>query len=103
MSADLYEKIDANPKFHQLITKRSQLAWGLSSVIFIVYFSFILLIAFAPELLGKPVYAGSLITVGIPVGVIIISISFILTGIYVWKANKDFDRLNQEIVSEAQK
>ncbi|NOQ16982.1 MAG: DUF485 domain-containing protein [Methyloprofundus sp.] len=102
MSADLYEKINNNPKFHQLVAQRSRLAWGLSTIIFVVYFAFILLIAFAPSVLGKPIFAGSLITIGIPVGIFIIFTSFILTGIYAWKANKNFDRINQEIIAEAQ-
>ena len=103
MNEDLYEKVKRNQTFHQLVARRSKLAWGLSSIIFIVYFSFILLIAFAPDMLGKPISPGSLITIGIPVGVFIIVMAFVLTGVYVWKANKDYDRINQEIIEEAQR
>lgn len=103
MSVDLYDKVKNNQTFHQLVARRSRLAWGLSSIIFIVYFSFILLIAFAPDILGKPIIPGSLITVGIPVGALIIVLAFVLTGVYVWKANKDYDRINQEIIEEAQR
>ena len=102
MSTDLYEHVKNNPKFHQLVAKRSRLAWGLSSIILLIYFSFILLIAFAPSFLGRPISETSLITIGIPMGIFIILMAFILTGIYVRKANKDFDRINQEIVDEAQ-
>ena len=102
MSADQYERVSNNPKFHQLVARRSRLAWGLSSIILLIYFSFILLIAFAPGFLGQPISETSLITYGIPIGVLIIITSFILTGIYVRKANKDFDRINQEIIDEAQ-
>lgn len=103
MSADLYERVKNNPKFHQLVAQRSKLAWTLSSIILLIYFSFILLIAFAPEFLGQPISETSTITMGIPIGVLIIITAFILTGIYVRKANKDFDRINQEIIDEAQK
>ncbi|MEE9356638.1 MAG: DUF485 domain-containing protein [Methylococcaceae bacterium] len=103
MSTDLYEHVKNNPKFHQLVAKRSRLAWGLSSIILLIYFSFILLIAFAPGFLGQPISGTSLITIGIPMGIFIILMAFILTGIYVRKANKDFDRINQEIIDEAQK
>ena len=102
MSADLYERVQKNPKFHQLVAQRSRLAWRLSSIIMLIYFSFILLIAFAPEFLGQPISDTSIITIGIPVGVFIIVTAFILTGIYVRKANSDFDRVNQEIIDEAQ-
>jgi uncharacterized membrane protein (DUF485 family) len=103
MSAELYERVKNNPKFHQLIARRSRLAWGLSSIILLMYFSFIMLIAFAPEFLGQPIHETSVITIGIPIGVFIIITAFVLTGIYVRKANKDFDRINQEIIDEAQK
>lgn len=103
MSADIYERVKNNPKFHQLIAKRSRLAWGLSSIILLMYFSFIMLIAFVPEFLGQPINETTLITRGIPIGVFIIITAFILTGVYVRRANKDFDRINQEIIDEAQK
>lgn len=102
MSSDQYERVSKNPKFHQLVEKRSRLAWRLSSIILVMYFSFILLIAFVPEFLGTPINENSLITIGIPIGVFIIFISFILTGIYVKKANSEFDQINQEIIEEAQ-
>ncbi len=102
MNEDIYEQVKGNQKFHQLVVSRSRLAWGLSSIIFVVYFSFILLIAFAPDFLGRPIREGSFITIGIPVGVLIIVLSFVLTGIYVWKANKVFDRINQKIIDEVQ-
>ncbi len=99
MSADLYEQVKQNPKFEQLVKQRSRWAWSLASVILVMYFSFILLIAFSPEWLGRSLNGG-VITIGIPVGVFIIVVAFILTGVYVRKANKDFDRINQEIISE---
>ncbi|OUR72137.1 hypothetical protein A9Q78_07455 [Methylophaga sp. 41_12_T18] len=99
MSADRYEQVKANPKFHQLVKQRSRWVWSLSAVILTMYFSFILLIAFSPEWLGQSL-SGGVITIGIPIGVFIIVMAFILTGIYVHKANKDFDRINNEIISE---
>lgn len=99
MSADRYEQVKQNPKFYQLVKQRSYWAWSLASVILTMYFSFILLIAFFPEWLGQSLFGG-VITVGIPIGVLIIVLAFILTGIYVHKANKDFDRINQEIINE---
>ncbi len=94
MSADLYEQVKKNHKFHQLVKQRS-----LSSIILIMYFPFILLIAFFPAWLGQSL-TGGVITIGIPIGVLIIVMAFVLTGVYVHKANKDFDRINQEIIRE---
>ena len=40
-------------------------------------------------------------TVGIPVGVIVIIIAFVLTGIYVKRANTEFDDLTRKIKENA--
>ena len=53
------------------------------------------------DCLGKQVVEGSPITLGIPIGISIIIMAFILTGIYVGRANKVFDEINQQIIDEA--
>ena len=96
MDISTVHKIKANPKYQKLVSSRSSLAWRLAIIMLIVYYSFILIIAFNPSLLGTPVSNG-VTTVGIPVGIIIIIFAFILTGIYTNKANKEFDSLVSEI------
>ena len=99
----MYEKVKNNPKFHQLVARRSRLVWSLSAIVLFIYFSFILTIAFASDFLGQPISEGSLISIGIPIGVFIILSAFVLTGIYVFIANKNYDQINQEIIEEAEK
>ncbi|PHM33192.1 DUF485 domain-containing protein [Xenorhabdus innexi] len=103
MSTDLYQEIENNPHFKELVEKRGRFAWLLSAIMLILYVGFIFLIAFAPEWLGTPLYEGSSMTRGIPVGVGIIFISFILTGVYVIRANGEFDRLTSVILNEVRK
>ena len=100
MHDDTYERIQNNPKFTLLVQKRSRFAWALSITMLLIYYTFILLIAFSPETLGTPLSEGSVTTVGIPVGIAIIVVAFVLTGLYVRRANKEFDKLNSEIVRE---
>jgi uncharacterized membrane protein (DUF485 family) len=40
------------------------------------------------------------VTRGIPLGIGVIVISFVLTGIYVWRANGEFDRLTKSVLNE---
>jgi uncharacterized membrane protein (DUF485 family) len=61
------------------------------------------LIAFNPQWLGTPIAEGSTITRGIPIGIGLIVISFILTGIYVFRANGEFDRLTAEVLREVKR
>lgn len=101
MSADIYEQVKKHPQFQQLVSRRSRWAWGLSTVILLMYFAFILLIAFTPQWLAQPISDG-VITLGIPLGLLIIIVAFVLTGIYVHKANTDFDQITRKIVSETE-
>ncbi|WP_350306615.1 DUF485 domain-containing protein [Photorhabdus viridis] len=103
MNDAIYQGIENNPRFKELIEKRGRFAWLLSIITLVLYVSFIFLIAFAPEWLGTPLYAGSYITRGIPVGIGLIVISFILTGLYVIRANGEFDRLTLQILDEVKK
>ena len=102
MNDSIYQRIDTNPRFKELVAKRERFAWLLSLVMLGLYVVFILLIAFQPQLLGAKISADSSVTWGIPMGVGLIVSAFVLTGIYVRRANGEFDRLNQEILKEAQ-
>ena len=53
--------------------------------------------------MGARVSPDSTITWGIPIGVGLIVSAFILTGIYVRRANGEFDDLNNAILKEAGK
>jgi uncharacterized membrane protein (DUF485 family) len=88
------------PSFHELVRTRSSLAWGLSALMLGIYFAFILLVAFAPGVLAVPIAEGSVITVGIPVGLLVIVSAFVLTGVYVHRANTRFDELNRRAIEE---
>lgn len=90
-------KIEQDPNYQELVRRRSSLGWTLSLVILVVYFGFILLVAYAPKFLGTPLGTG-VITIGIPIGLAVIVLAFVLTGIYVSKANSAYDGLIRRIV-----
>jgi uncharacterized membrane protein (DUF485 family) len=97
---ETYARVRNNPKFQLLVKKRTRLAWSLAGVMLGVYYLFILTVAFFPEALGATI-GDSVVSVGIPVGVGIILLAFALTGIYVWRANGEFDALTREIKDTA--
>jgi len=103
MDKNLVEKIKANPSYNELVTKRGAFAWKLTITILVVYYAFILLIAFSPATLGAKISAGGMATVGIPVGVAIIVFAFLLTGIYVKRANSEFDGLLEKVKEDIAK
>ncbi len=98
MSKHHYDHIRANEKFHELVVQKSRLSWSLVALMMFVYYSFILVIAFFPELLGQPLAANSTLTWGLPVGIGIILFTFFITGVYVYKANNLYDSLMQRVI-----
>lgn len=103
MSADaqaLIERIRRDPEFRALTERRARFAWGLSAAMAVIYFGFILLVAFAPGFLATPL-GSSTATIGIPLGVGVILAAFVLTGIYVRRANTEFDAATERIIARA--
>jgi uncharacterized membrane protein (DUF485 family) len=99
MHEDLVQKIVANPNYQELVKVRTRYGWTLTALMMIAYYGYILFIAFNKELLATRVGDGVL-TWGIPAGLFVIVFTVILTGIYVWRANKQFDDLTEAIRRE---
>ena len=102
MNDMLYKKIENNPKYQQLVRRRAILGWTLSAIMLVIYFGFILFVAYAPKVLGSPLSQAGVMTLGIPVGLLVILSAFVLVGLYVIVANSTYDALNDAIVKESQ-
>ena len=83
--------IERDPNYQELVRRRSSLGWMLSLMMLIVYFGFILLVAFDKPLLAMKV--GTTTSLGIV-------LAFVLTGIYVRRANSSYDGLIRKIIEE---
>ncbi len=90
-------EVARNPRYQQLVRERSRFSWILTGIMLAVFFGYILLIAFAPELLARRI-GGGVTTVGIPVGIAVILCGILLTGIYVHRANSRFDPIIRDII-----
>ena len=100
MQANIYEKIRANPKYQQLKSTRNSYGWIMTILMLVVYYGYIALIAFNKSFLSQPLGEG-VTTVGIPIGVGVILFTIIITGIYVRRANTEFDALKEELIKES--
>ena len=78
MQQDLVHAIKSNPKYHELVSKRRTFAVTLAIIMLVIYYGFILIIAFNKEFLSQPLWAGSITTVGIPIGIGVIVSAFIV-------------------------
>jgi len=99
MDKDLVKKIKSNPKYHELVSKRNSFSLKLSIFILVMFYSFVLVIAFNKELLATRIGDG-VMTVAYPIGAAIIVISFITTLIYVTRANTEFEDLEMSIKND---
>jgi uncharacterized membrane protein (DUF485 family) len=95
-------KIEANPKYHELRRKRNTFGWLLTAVMMVVYYGYIALIAFNKPFLAQPIGDG-VTSLGIPLGMAVIVFTIAITGLYVRRANSEYDRLTAEILKEASK
>ena len=67
----------------------------------VVYYGFIGLIAFDKAFLAQPIGDG-VTSIGIPMAFGVIVFTVLITGIYVYRANSEYDRLTAEILKDAQ-
>jgi uncharacterized membrane protein (DUF485 family) len=94
------ETIMNNPKYQELVSTRKSLGWSLTALTLVIYFGFILLIAFDPALLAMKLGDG-VMTLGMPVGLAVIVSTFVIVGFYVIRANAAYDTLTQQVVEES--
>ena len=103
MSSEMYEHMRSNPKFQQLVARRGRFAWTLAFIVLTMFYGFVLVVAFKPALLGQPIHQGSVVTVGVVVELFMFIFFWVLTGVYVYRANGEFDSLTQELIKDAWK
>jgi uncharacterized membrane protein (DUF485 family) len=95
-------RIQANPKYQELKRKRGGFGWWLTLLMMVVYYGYIALIAFNKGFLAQPLGAG-VTTLGIPIGFGVIIFTIVITGLYVRRANSEFDALTAQLLKETVK
>ena len=98
----MLQPIASDPNYHELRTRRLRFGWLLTIAMMIVYYGFILLVAFGKQTLATPIGSG-VMTWGIPLGFGVILFTIIVTAIYVMRANREYDDLTDRIKREALK
>ena len=88
-----------SPDFRRMLARRWRVSLVLSTLLFVLYYGYILLIALSPAVLSQRI--GAVTTLGIPVGAGVIVGAWALTAAYVLWANRHFDpeaeRLRQRL------
>lgn len=78
-----------SPDFKALVRRRWTVSIALLALLFVSYYGYILLIAADRPLVSRRI--GAVTTLAIPLGIGTIAAAWILTGLYVWWANRKYD------------
>lgn len=92
------ETLESDARYIALVRDRSRFAWVLAIMMFAAFLIYIGLIAFDKAALAAPIGRG-VTSAGIPAGIGLILFAILLTGLYVWRANRVYDRRMAEILS----
>src|SRR6185312_16137920 len=79
----------SNPNFQALVRERSSFGWTLTIIMLVIYFGFILLVAFGKGFLATKI--------GVIIGLGVILSAVVLTGIYTQRANSRYDDLTEKL------
>jgi len=85
-----------SPPFKSLVARRWLVSGVLLGVLFLLYYGFLLLIAYQKNLISTPVWGKT--PLGIPLGAAVIVLSWLLTALYVFWANKAYDPVVQQFL-----
>ena len=83
--------------FRSLHSQKNSISVILTILELVLYFGFIALIAFNKPFLSQKLSEGSATTIGIPIAVGTIVLSWVFTAIYIFWANSRYDTLVKKI------
>jgi len=97
---DIVQRVKSDPNYHKLLTTRSRYVWMLTWAVMIVYYGFTCLNAFDKPFMASKIGSG-VMSWGVPLGLFVILFTVVVTGIYVRRANNEFDALTDAIQRNA--
>jgi len=97
MSSVKKEDLLNDPDFKFLVSQKNTISWILTVLELVLYFGFIALIAFNKPFLAAKMSEGKATTIGIPIAVGTILLSWVLTGIYIFWANTRYDSMVKKL------
>jgi uncharacterized membrane protein (DUF485 family) len=100
MSKIRKEDILNDPDFKQLTSQKDTISYILTILELVLYFGFVALVAYNKPFLGQKLSSGGAATIGIPIAVGTILVSWVFTGIYIWWANTKYDEMVKKVIEK---
>ena len=96
MAVNEHDYIMNNPGFQRLVRERSRFAWTLAIIMLVIYYGFILLVAFGKGFMAIKIGSG-VTSIGLVIALLVILAAFVLVGIYTVRANSRYDELTAQL------
>lgn len=94
------EDILNDPDFLELSSQKNTISIILTILELVLYFGFIYLVAERKDFLAQKMSMDGAATIGIPIAVGTILLSWVFTGIYIWWANVKYDELVKKVIEK---
>ncbi|EES89446.1 DUF485 domain-containing protein [Helicobacter canadensis] len=94
--------LESIQRFKNFVAFRNKVSLILSLIVLVCYYAFLLSIGIFPEVLGYRV-GPSAITLGIILGIFLIVLCVVATGLYTFFANWYFDKIQKEVIEDLEK
>lgn len=100
---EIQKRVHTNPKFADLVSRRRRFAWTLTAVVLGSFFAYLMIGILLPQWLTVPLYEGGVTVIGYPIGAALVVLAWVSTGVYIRRANNEFDLQCEEILRESAK
>ncbi len=94
------EDILNDADFKRLSSQKNSISIILTILELVLYFGFIFLVAEGKVFLSQKMSDGGSATIGIPIAVGTIVLSWVFTGVYIWWANRKYDELVKKVIEK---
>ena len=88
------------PDFIKLTSQKDTISIILTILELLLYFGFIYLVAEGKDFLSQKMSESGAVTIGIPIAVGTIVLSWVFTGIYIWWANTKYDEMVKRVIEK---
>jgi uncharacterized membrane protein (DUF485 family) len=95
-----FEAIYRNPGFTEMVRRKRKVSYILSLIMSLIFLLYMGAMAYARDFLSAGWVPGSPITNGIVLTLAVICASILLSGYYIWWANRHFDVLQKALLEE---
>lgn len=100
MAADITERVLAHPLYRPFTRRSNRIRLVFFVLMAVIYFGFMLILAFWSNLLAAPVAPGATLTIGVLIALLVELSAIVMVGAYVYVCSKRVDPLLAQILGD---